>query len=231
MPLVCEELAPETVAALNRKIFALGDDHPLKRESTDCDMVVSRIEDVAVYKSKAGFYFTRVSHNLESTIMSEIRGKREYLCTMFVVDEHEPESHDRPVLTGDEAVQKLKERFLESHGLRLYNQIDFFDFYDRGARLLLVKLPSSVLRHMLAPTGGVLTTIFSGPLEKLSELPTLVKVVTTMPERDGQRAAIVTQYGEGLYYKAAQIHWDIVKEVMRKPNSGIYIGPIAVWDS
>lgn len=230
MPLVCDELAPETVAALNRKIFALPEEHPLKRESADCDMTITQIEDVAVYKSKAGFYFSRIAHNLESTLMADIRGKREYLCTMFVVDE--PDGPEGPApLTGDEAVQKLKERFLETHGERLYNQIDFFDFYHRGARLLLVKLPSSVLRHMLAPTGGFLTTTFSGPVDKLATIPTLVKLVTEMPERDGQRAVIVTKYTEGLYHKAAGLHWDIVREVIKRPHSGIYLGPIAVWDS
>lgn len=235
MPLVCDELAPETVAALNRKIAACAPDHPLRKESEDSDLYVWTEGDctVAIYKSKAGFYFSRISHNLESTLMAEIRGKREYLCTMFVVDEPEDAvaGTGGTPLSGEAAVKKLLEHFQEKHGVKLFSQMDYFDFHHRGARLLLVKLPSSVLRHMLAPTGGFLSTTFSGPLDSLQTIPTLVRVVTEMPERDGQRAVIVTKYTEGLHDKAMRLHWDIVREIIARPNSGITIGPIALWDS
>jgi hypothetical protein len=210
--LLCEELPPETVAALNAKLQTLPADHPLRKESC----VVSKDGNCAIFRS-SGFYFRRIRHNLESEIVADMREGREYLCSVFEVDQDDPS-----------VVQQLRDRFQEQHG-HMAAMIDDHVLTVDGKQLMLVKFPSCVVRDMLEPSGGLLKTGYRGSKASLMQIPTLVRF-GQIPE-DGNYSMFVTEYKEHQYYAAKRIHYDILREVISRPNLGITLNPIALWDS
>jgi hypothetical protein len=164
-----------------------------------------------------------VCPDLETEILRHIRGSRNYHCTAFEVDADDPS-----------VVEKLLDRFQEQHGVKLRNQMDWCVIHFQGKQLMLCKLPSCMLRHMLAPTGGLMKTLYKGPVESLQSIPTLVKLGVLSNDFivDGRiSSAIVTEYKEYHYEAVQRLHWDIVREVVARPHSGITLGPIAVWDA
>lgn len=222
MPLICKDLPSETVNALNAKIRKLSSDHPLHKDSANSDLVVFQDGACAIFRTATGFYFRRIRHNLESEILAEMREKSEYLCSAFEVD-----SDDASV------IQKLRDRFQENHGHKMVRMMDDHVLTVDGKQLLLVKFPSCVLRHLLMPSGGILKTGFSGIKSNLAQIPTLVRF-GQIPDGDDSiqvNSIIVTQYKEHQYQAAQRIHYDILREVITRPNLGITLNSIAVWDS
>ena len=87
---------------------------------------------------------------------------------------------------------------------------------------------------MLAPSGGLLKTAYSGPVDSLGAIPTLAKlgVLSNDFVVDGKiNSMIVTEYKDIHYLIVQRLHWDIVREVIARPHSGITLGPVAVWDA
>lgn len=218
MSFVCPELAPETVLALNKKLTRLPELHPFKKDLEKGDIQVWSEDGAAVFFSPIGFYYSRIVTDLESAIASELKsGQRDYLCSAFSID------------GGDELVKQLRDRFQENHGVKMAHMIDHIVINFRGQRLMLVKLPSCVLRHMLAPSGGVLRTTFSGPAEHLKSIQVLEKMAT-IPE-DGMIGVLATEYKEHQYWLARGIHDALLREVVAKPGLGITLHKVCVWDS
>jgi len=223
MPLVCESLPAETVAALNRLIVKLPPEHPIHKENLDGDVRVFKQHDVLVLHSAAGFYFEHMDQpDLETALIRHIKSARKYHCSAFEIDADDPT-----------VVEKLLARFQEQHG-SLARQIDWCTITFHKKELMLVKFPPPVLRHLLAPTGGMMMTAYRGPIETLSLLPTLERFSALKDPFivDGCVSSVfMTQYKESQYEMVKQIHWDIVREVIARPHSGIYLGPVAQWDA
>ena len=220
MPLVCASLSREVLSKLNQEIKKLPLDNILHKESMDGDITVIEINNCALYHSAAGFYFQRITENLEQTIRENIRKPREYLCSAFELD------------PNDSSVQeRVLGRFQESYGQKLFRKLDYMCFENKGIPTMVVKFPSCILRHMLAPSGGLLKTVFSGPTKSLLQLPTLQKLATINPNDPATASVFVTEYKKGMLPFATNLHYDIIRELVTKPNLGITVGPIAVWDS
>jgi hypothetical protein len=219
MPLLCNELSNDILVELNKRITLLPAEHPLRKEGNTS---VVRHGDYAIFQSEVGLYFRRIQNDIESEIRKEMEEPRQYLCSVFEVDEGDPS-----------VVEKLRIRFQESHGQKLARQIEDCLFTLNQKQLMLVKFPSSVLRHMLEPTGGFLRTGFSGLRGNLRQIPTLVQFcqVPSGDDSDLVKSAIVTEYKEQYYDSAKKVHYNILREVVNRPNLGITLKPFAVWDS
>ena len=233
MPLLCSLLSHDGLLALNRRVLGLPVDHPLRKECLDggvtltCPATPAAGTAVAVFHSAAGFYYERFDRgaaSLEADLLRIVGAPRVYHCTAFEVDRGDPS-----------VVKKLLERFQEQHGAKLAQQIDHHVLPWESRQLILVKLPPTVLRHMLAPSGGLLKTRFAGPLSALRQLPTLVRfgVLTDAFETDGRvHSMVATEYPETHYAAVQKVHWDLVREVLAVPHSGITLGaPLAQWDA
>ena len=226
MPLVCADLLPSELSALNASVARLSDTHPLRKECVDGDVRVFRYENNLILHSAGGFYFEHMMppYDIATTLVHHIRAPRTYHCTAFEVD------HDDPSV-----IYKLLDRFQEQHGLKMRNMIDWCVIKYQGRDLMLCKLPACILRHMLAPTGGLMRTNYSGPLVSLQNIPTLVKLgVLSQHELhagDCVQSVLATEYREMHYEAVKRLHWDIVREVIARPHSGITLGPVAMWDA
>jgi hypothetical protein len=85
---------------------------------------------------------------------------------------------------------------------------------------------------MMSPSGGIMKTVLTGPTESLKQIPTLVKMGNIQESKQQERVSsvFVTEYGKDMYQTVHQIHYDLVREVLAKPNLGITIDPFAIWD-
>jgi hypothetical protein len=131
-------------------------------------------------------------------------------------------------------IDQLLNRFQEQHGHAMRAMIDWCVIKFAGKELMLCKLPPCILRHMLAPTGGLMKTRYCGPVEKLRTIPTLAKlgVLSNDFVVDGRvDSMLVTEYKAQHYDAVQRLHWDLVREVIARPHSGIALGPVAVWDA
>ena len=224
MPLLCDDLGLETVSALNRRIQRLPETHPLRKDCSNGDVLAFKQFDVLVLQSTAGFYFEHMLvPDLETEITRHIRSPRTYHCTAFEVDRDDPT-----------VVEKLLDRFQEQHGEKMRRMIDWCIITFKGKQLMLVKLPPCMLRHMLAPTGGLMKTGYSGPADALASVPTLAKLGVLQREFivDGRiKSMLAAEYKAEQYEAVSRLHWDIVREVIARPHSGICLGPVAQWDA
>jgi hypothetical protein len=219
MPLHCNELSSDLLVALNKEIINLRPDHPFRKEGT---ITVSTQNGYVIFQSEVGFYFRKMRIDVESEIRAEMCEPREYLCSVFEVDEG-----------NDSVIEQLRERFQESHGIKMSRMIEDCVIRMYGKQLMLVKFPGCVLRHMLMPTGGFLRTGFSGMRKNLKQIQTLVQL-GQIPDGDDSetiQSFIATEYKEQHYRTAESIHYNILREVVNKPNLGITLKPFALWDS
>jgi hypothetical protein len=224
MPLVCDELSHTTLSALNARVLRLPDANPLRKECVDGAVQVFKQHDVLVLHSAGGFYFEHMAvPDIETELARHIRSPRNYHCTAFEVDRDDPS-----------VVEKLLDRFQEQHGLTMRNMIDWCIVKHGGKDLMLCKLPPCILRHMLAPTGGLMKTGYNGPADKLGAIPTLAKLGVLSNDFivDGAiKSMLATEYKDFHYNAVQRLHWDIVREVIARPHSGITLGPVAQWDA
>lgn len=223
MPLVCSALPYTAVTELNAAILRLPEGHTLRKETVDGDLTVTIDGEVAVLHSAAGYSFRRLGgDSLEEALRKEIDEPRDFLCTVFEVDQDDPS-----------VVRKLLDRFQENHGVKLARKIDHHILNTGKAQRMLVKLPTCLVRHMLAPTGGLLKTYFTGPRGALRSIPMLAKY-GKIPEGDDEASfssVIVTEYQEKQLPLAQHFHYEIVREVLAAGPQGISLGPVGVWDA
>lgn len=144
-----------------------------------------------------------------------------YHCSAFVIDD-------------PDEVNKLLDRFREHSGAKMFARMDYVIVVHRDQRLMLVKYPPCMLRHMLAPSGGQMKTGLIGPRDALDELPTLVKtgaLANAQEYMDGRYGVVVeTEYGEGYLPLAERMHWDIVREVIAHPGRCLTVCPVGAWE-
>lgn len=224
MPLECDFLTHDVLTALNRRIQRLEAEHPLRKECVDGAVEIQKYEDVLVFHSAVGFYFERMKMtDVETELIRHIKAKRDYHCSAFEVDEDDPT-----------VVDKLRVRFQEQYGVKMARMIDDTVIHFKRKKLMLVKFPSCVLRFMLAPTGGYMKTAFSGPIDALKQIPTLLRLnaFEHAVEVDGRtKSVVVTEYKPHQYQLVQRIHWDIVRDVIKRPHAGISIHCVGVWDA
>jgi hypothetical protein len=231
MPLLCPQLTADELTQVNKFILTRvphnkTNPHPLFDDIMTGQVMIDAASDpaVLVFLSRRGLFFERRRGGTDESITTAIQRMFETteqagLVTPFVVDADDPT-----------VVDKLLTRFQESYGQPLARTIDHHVYMYDGKKLMLVKFSPSVLRFTMAPSGGTLKTMYKGDPEALKQLPTLVKFVSTDTEA-ATGAVFATQYGEGSLPIVQRIHYDIMREVIARPNLGVCIGPIAVWDS
>jgi hypothetical protein len=200
--------------------------HPLFDDVMTAQVMIdTENPNVIVFMSRRGLFFERRHGDeaVETTIHRMFESKEQAgIVTPFVVDADDPT-----------VVDKLLVRFHESYGAKLARQIDYHIYMYDGKKLMLVKFSPSVLRFTMAPSGGTLKTTYKGSVESLKQIPTPHKFVTSADAEieEGKPAVFATQYGDGSLPIVQRIHWDIVREVIARPNRGLCIGPVAVWDA
>jgi hypothetical protein len=226
MPLLCRELTADDLKRINTYILTRiphnkTHPHPLFDDIMTTQVLIDPSPDTLVFMSNRGFFFEhrRPDEEIETAIHRMFESiEQPGIVTPFVVDADDPS-----------VVSKLRTRFEESYGQKLAHTIDHHIYFYDTKKLMLVKFSASVLRFTMSPSGGTLKTSYKGPIESLKQIPTLHKFATEC--EDGKTAIFATQYGEGSLPIVQRIHYDIVREVLTRPNLGICIGPIAVWDA
>lgn len=231
MPLLCSHLTADELKRLNlyvlsRVPYNKSNPHPLFDDIMTGQVLIDPADPtVLVFMSRRGLYFERRvdGEPIETTIRRMFESTAQAgIVTPFVVDA------DDPTVTA-----KLLTRFDESYGQKLARTIDHHIYFYDTKKLMLVKFSPSVLRFTMAPSGGTLKTTYKGPVESLKQIPTLHKFVSSSESTvDETKAAVfATQYGEGSLPIVQRIHYDVLREVIARPNLGICIGPIATWDA
>jgi hypothetical protein len=160
--------------------------------------------------------------SIENTIYYDIKTPRNYLCTVYEVLQQTPE-----------LVTKLLDGFVERHGARLASQIQTVYITHEGKTLLLVKLPSALIRHLMAPAGGVFKTYYKGPLSALKTIP-MLQLYGNLPKRAGNdiyTSVFVTSYDADKHIFAQGVHYMLLQDVLNKPNSGITLTSVGLWDA
>ena len=219
MPLHCNNLPKEIVSKLVHEIQTLPITHPLHKEILDGDLTVYEQNGYAVYHSAGGFYFHRILTTLEETIRKDIWQQREYLCTVFEI-----------LYPLEENIQKLIDNFQAIYGAKYVKMIDRHLTEYNGKHLLLVKLPSCVVRRMLASGGGTMRTGVTGPTKSLKQIPTLVQLGQIDETKERATSMFVTQYGKDSFRDVTTIHQTLLREVCERPNLALTIHPYMIWD-
>lgn len=219
MPIHCPNLPKEVVTKLNHDVSKLPISHPLKKESQDGDVTIFVDNSCAVYHSAGGFYFHRIQTSLEETIQKDIHNVRPYMCTPFEIQP-----------PYQETIQKLLSRFQEICGQKYSNMIDHHAIQFGDNHLLLVQFPSCVVRQMMCKSGGTFRTVLRGPTESLKQIPTLVRLGKIQEEEENAVSLFVTQFTADSYQNVTTIHYDLLREVVNKPNLGICVNPFLIWD-
>lgn len=221
MPLLCDALRKDALLRLNQTILTLPMGNLIRKESMDGDITAFLSDDVVVLHSAAGFYFERLGGNdLETTILNTIQSPRLYLCSALEINTEDP-----AILT------KLLHRFQEQYGEKYVRMMDFLPYTFNSRTLLLVKFPSCVVRQMMAPMGGVCKTTVSGPTQSLKTIPTLQNCMKFPENQSEMTSVFATEYSQGQLHSARKLHYDLVQEVATRPDLGITLTNVAVWDA
>ena len=231
MPLLCTKMSTDELKRINMYMLSRVphnklNPHPLFDDVMTTQVMIETSDPTTlVFMSRRGLFFERrvTDEDVETTIHRMFEAKEQAgIVTPFVVDKDDPSVTD-----------KLLTRFQESYGPKLARQIDHYIYLYEDNKLMLVKFSPSVLRFTMAPSGGTLKTTYKGSTASLKQIPTLCKFVTgdNGALEEGNPTVFATQYSEGSFPIVARIHYDIVREVIARPNLGICIGPVAVWDA
>jgi len=179
---------------------------------------------VAVFEFARGFYFRRGS--LAAAVDAEVSAtQRDYLCSPFELTANPRD--------GSVDATPLLRRFADLYGKKA-RQIDTHLFAFKGTSLLLALFPSSVVREMMAPHGGLLTTVFKGNTRDLRRIPALHEFLHFPDEEEEVASVFATRYETGGYEAVRALHYQIVKEVIeikRDRGGAVSLGPIAQWDA
>ena len=228
MPIQCKDADATQLEEWNRLFAALRPTHPLKEggSSSSNRVVVLYDKDagVAVFQTDKGFYFRR--GELDAAVKAEFSAShRDYLCSPFelTVNPREGKADPAPLL----------QRFADLYGKKA-RQIDTHLFSHNGASILLALFPSSVVREMMAPHGGMLKTVFKGNTRDLRRIPALHEFLHFPDEDVDVESVFATRYEKGGFDAVRALHYQIVKEVIeikRDRGGALTLGPIAQWDA
>jgi len=214
MPITCDVLDSTQIAELNEEIAKLPTGHPLKGKTA-----VHDLGDVTVLEFESGNMFFYRSGPVSAIHNHMDISQRRYLCVAFELTSDDPEIPN-----------KLRNRFVDQHGHKAA-QIDWYTWKER--KLLLALLPATVLEEIMRDQGGSVMTTVSGNKETLLEIPAFRGAAGQADAGNDGRVQIVIgmDYPAGYFHAARGLHWTLVQEVIRRPNSGITLGPVARWDA
>jgi hypothetical protein len=194
------------------------------KAKADITIVYDDAAQVAVFQSADGFYFRRGP--MDAAVRTELTTEsRDYLCSPFELTVNPKEGKADP--------NPLLQRFEDLYG-RKARQIDTHLFVHNGTTLLLALFPSSVVREMMAPHGGLLKTVFKGRTQDLRHIPALQHFLHFPDEDTYVESVFATRYEKGNYEAVRALHYQIVKDVIeikRDRGGPISLGPIAQWDA
>jgi hypothetical protein len=89
-----------------------------------------------------------------------------------------------------------------------------------------------VIKQLFEQQGGILRTGFKGPYSSLIKVPTLTNYFefAEYPESDITHV-FATEYTKGNYEHTRSAHYQLLQEVINRPNLGITLSPVADWTS
>jgi hypothetical protein len=184
------------------------------------DVEVIHTADVLLFKCSAGFFFT------PHTGISDVETYRDYLKNPQT-RRYMPVAYEVEDLR---IADKLMAEFVNKYSATACEKILKTTYKEGGKHLLLLQLPHEIVKAIFHKTGGQLLTTYSGSLGALRKIPTLAPSVPEGGEDDLRiRRVFATPYKTGEYDAAMAVHQQVVREVMAAPNSGISLGPLAVW--
>ena len=219
MPIFCEPLAAETLRALNQAVNDLPPEHHLRKDSEAgiVSIVYDQSKNVTVFHGKSGFYFRRGP--VVDAIKSDINNGRGLICTAYE-------------LADASAAASVIASFEEKFGTKNAKKIDIYTTEFNNRRFLLAKFPANVVKQLFETQGGTMKTGFKGPRNNLLKIPTLDKYFefkeTTEPTVS---SVFATQYEKGNYDYVKSVHYQLLQEVISRPNLGITLSPVAEWTS
>ena len=215
MLLQCSLLLQDDLKELNTAVGSLSK-HPWLSNNVTILVQGER----AIFCSEKGFRFRRIQTNLKQTIHDEIFNPLQCLCSAFSINETTPD-----------ILEKLLDSFTEKHGSKLVKTIDTVSFVFNNDNLMLMNLPSGIVRHMMAPSGGLVSTQFSGPIAGLRTIPTLLNYGNLPDDAITYKGCITTEYKAGGYEAVLSFHYNLVREVCEHPGAGVTLSHIAKWDA
>jgi len=215
MRFLSNDIPSEQLQHLNDTVKVLSD-HPWLAE----DVTLYIRDDKVVFCSKKGFRFRRIEESVVQTVSTELYTPNNCLCSVFSLSDATPD-----------IVQKLMNSLSEKHGVKLVNTIDSVLVSYEGDTLMLLNLPSGILRHMMAPSGGLMRTYFGGVVSDLRKIPMLLNY-GNLPDTDNHYAGcLTTEYKAGGLDSVTAFHYNLVREVVANPGLGISLSRIATWDA
>jgi len=171
-----------------------------------------------IFLSEKGFRFRTLKTDIVSTVVAEIKTPLNCLCSGFVIDE-------------EEVAPSILEKLVERHGAKLARTVESVIIYHKDETLMLLNLPSGIVRHMMSPSGGVMRTNFSGPTTALRHIPTFANYGHLPDDAPTYKGCIATEYKAGALYSVLGFHHNILKEVIAHPGLGITLERIGTWDA
>ncbi len=185
------------------------------------EVEVIRTPEALLFKCSTAFFFT--THSGISDVETyraflSNQHTRRYMPIAYEIDED-------PTLP-----ERVLAEFANKHPNAACQKIQHMVHREGGKKLLLLMIPHEIVFSLFHQKGGQLLTTFSGPVGNLRKIPTLVPSVPEGGEDDFRvRRVFATPYKEGEYHAALAIHHNVLSEVIQRPNSGISIGPMAIW--
>jgi len=219
MPIFCEPLAAETLRALNQAVNDLPAEHHLRKDSEAgiVSIVYDQARDVTVFHGKSGFYFRRGS--VVDSIKADINNGRGFICTAYE-------------LSNAAAAASVLTSFEEKFGIKNAKKIDIYTTEFNNRRFLLAKFPANVIKQLFETQGGTMKTGFKGPRDSLLQIPTLEQYFEfKMTNEPTVSSVFATQYEKGNYEYVKTVHYQLLQEVISRPNLGITLSPVAEWTS
>ena len=216
MPIFCEPLAAETLRALNQAVNDLPPEHHLRKDSDTgiVSIVYDQSKNVTVFHGKSGFYFRRGP--VVDAIKSDINNGRGLICTAYE-------------LADTSAAASVIASFEEKFGTKNAKKIDIYTTEFNNRRFLLAKFPANVVKQLFETQGGTMKTGFKGPRDNLLKIPTLDKYFEF--KETTVASIFATQYEKGNYDYVKSVHYQLLQEVISRPNLGITLSPVAEWTS
>jgi len=219
MPIFCEPLAAETLRALNQAVNDLPAEHHLRKDSDAgiVSIVYDQAKDVTIFHGQSGFYFRRGP--VVDAIKADLNNGRGLICTAYE-------------LTTPDAASSVLAGFEEKFGIKASKKIDTYTTEFNNRNFLLAKFPANVIKQLFETQGGTMKTGFKGPRDSLLKIPTLDKYFEFKETDEPTVASIfATQYENGNYQYVKSVHYQLLQEVIDRPNLGITISPFAEWTS
>lgn len=192
----------------------------------ECEVVeVIPKDDVLIFKYDSKFSFYHYLNTNEKDIVQTMNAylsdKYAHICSYT--------SYEINSLSQDIEL-KIRNEFAKKYGVYFANKIDIIKFSHEHQYYAIVKLPFSVVRELMKPTNGTLMTVFKGTAGNLQKIPSLQsEIESDINDSEKVHKIFTTKYNDGNYTDVQSIHYNIVNEVICRPNLGICIGPIASW--